>query len=142
MDSQLFFFINMGVAAFFLIWFWLGRKNSGNAPTQLRLRNQETPIRPQSSSSAPGTGSAFSAKKSPLSSPNLTSDEVAVQKAKNLNILFLYNGHDWDAYQVLGLPAGASLPLVTERYQQLIKQADQGQLSFYDAAYQAILKKF
>ncbi len=125
MDSQLFFFINMGIAAFFLVWYWQGRKNVGNTPTQLRLRNQETPLR---DSPAPS--------KKPVSN-----DELAVKNAKSLNILFLYNGHDWDAYQVLGLPAGASLPLVTERYQQLIKQADEGQLAFYDAAYQAILKK-
>ena len=122
MDSQLFFFINMIVAAFFLIWFWLGRRNAGRTPTQLRLRNEDTPP------------------KSPLEARN-NIDELAVQKAKSLNILFLYNGHDWDAYQVLGLPAGASLPLVTERYQQLIRQADAGQLLFYESAYQAILKK-
>ena len=122
----------MGVAAFFLVWFWLARKNPGREPTQLRLRNQETPIKPSSSPSPQPT------KK--MTEPS-ASDDLAVQKAKKLNILFMYNGHDWDAYQVLGLPAGASLPLVTERYQQLIKQADQGQYDFYDAAYQAILKK-
>ncbi len=119
----------MGVAAFFLIWFWLGRQNTGSKPTQLRLRNEETPRSSQPMSSVT------------KSSTTSSIDEVAVQKAKSLNILFLYNGHDWDAYQVLGLPAGASLPLVTERYQQLIKQSDQGQLEFYDAAYQAILRK-
>ncbi len=135
MDSQLFFFINMGLAAFFLIWFWLGRRNVGNTPTQLRLRNQETPLSGSASPRQPGAGGQATAT-SPLSN-----DEMAVKNAKVLNILFLYNGHDWDAYQVLGLPAGASLSLVTERYQQLIKQADEGQLAFYDAAYQAILKK-
>lgn len=137
MDSQLFFFINMGLIAFFLISFWRGRRNVGRTPTQLRLRNQDTPLAGPSAPQVPaGASSAKPASK------NLSSDEMAVQKAKSLNILFLYNGHDWDAYQVLGLPAGASLPLVTERYQQLIKQADAGQLLFYEAAYQAILKKF
>lgn len=63
------------------------------------------------------------------------------RKTKTLNVLFLYNGHDWDAYQVLGLPAGTSLAMVTDRYQQLVKGVEGGQLEFYEAAYQAILKK-
>ncbi len=125
----------MGLAAFFLIWFWLGRRNVGNTPTQLRLRNQETPMGDRPVPPKMNPNGQAEAKKT------LSNDELAVKNAKALNILFLYNGHDWDAYQVLGLPAGASLPLVTERYQQLIKQADEGQLAFYDAAYQAILKK-
>ncbi len=133
MDSQLFFFINMGVAAFFLVWFLLARKTPGSAPTQLRLRNQETPLKPPSSDPSPPQQKMATALDS--------SEEAAVKNAKSLNILFLYNGHDWDAYQVLGLPAGASLPLVTERYQQLIKQADGGLIEFYGAAYMAILKK-
>jgi hypothetical protein len=63
------------------------------------------------------------------------------RQAKNLNVLFMYNGHDWDAYEVLGVPAGAGLPTVTTRYQELIRGANAGQIEFYEAAYQAILRK-
>ncbi len=69
-------------------------------------------------------------------------EDSALKSAKKLNVLFLYNGHDWDAYAVLGVPAGANLSLVTERYQQLVKDSqDKGQIEFYQAAYNAILKK-
>jgi hypothetical protein len=123
-DSQLFFFINVAFGGFFLVWFWIGRKNRGVMPTRLKLRNPQTQNTLVMSNSE---------KKSS------TADE-AIKNAKKLNVLFLYNGHDWDAHEVLGVPAGAGLSLVTERYQQLIKQADQGQIEFYQAAYQAILK--
>ncbi len=63
-----------------------------------------------------------------------------IPQARQLNILFLYNGHDWDAHQVLGIPAGTSLSVVTQRYQQLIKSSDAGQIQFFEAAYRAILK--
>lgn len=67
--------------------------------------------------------------------------ESASPESKSLQVFFLYNGHDWDAYAVLGLPAGASLPVVTERYQSLIRSGDPGKLEFFEAAYQSILKK-
>lgn len=60
---------------------------------------------------------------------------------KNLNVHFAYNGHTWDAYEVLGVPAGASLRTVTQHYQSMLIKADPQSRSFLDAAYQAILKK-
>lgn len=54
---------------------------------------------------------------------------------------FVYNGHDWEAFEVLGLPAGAKLAAVTQRYQELLRTADRAQMEFYEAAYRAILKK-
>lgn len=72
--------------------------------------------------------------------PSKPPQAPVVPQARQLNILFLYNGHDWDAHQVLGVPAGTSLSVVTQRYQQLIKSSDAGQIQFYEAAYRAILK--
>jgi hypothetical protein len=141
-DSQLFFYIYVGVAVILMIWFWLGRKNRGDTPTQLNLRNPESKVeRPGPVMPSVASKSQPNSKWKPPSVSEEPSEDSAVRKAKPLNILFMYNGHDWDAYAVLGVPAGASLPLVTERFQQLVKQADQGQIEFFDAAYQAILKK-
>lgn len=64
----------------------------------------------------------------------------SASKGKNLNCLFMYNGHDWDAYQVLGVAAGSPLPLVTEAYQDMIKKADPSSYEFLESAYKAILK--
>lgn len=61
--------------------------------------------------------------------------------SKELNILFNYNGHSWDAYEVLGLPAGASLVDVTKAYQGMLKTADPESHEFLETAFKSILKK-
>lgn len=73
--------------------------------------------------------------------PKKSSEAFSAKPAKELNVLFMYNGHDWDAYEVLGLPAGCSLKMVTQRYQELVRDADEGKLLFLQAAYESILKK-
>lgn len=135
MDSQLFLFVNLILGAIFFLWFLSGRTTREKAtPLDLKKGSFATP---------------------PVSNEKLVRPVIPPEKpvsaykpvdplpstSRQLNILFLYNGHDWDAYQVLGVPAGAGLSIVTERYQQLIKKADPGQLGFYEAAYKAILKK-
>ncbi|MGZ3744414.1 MAG: hypothetical protein ACXVB1_04295 [Pseudobdellovibrionaceae bacterium] len=77
-------------------------------------------------------------------------DSVALDKAvavadtgggKELNILFNYNGHTWDAYEVLGLPAGSSLVEVTKAYQQMLKEAAPESQEFLETAFKTILSK-
>lgn len=65
---------------------------------------------------------------------------VAAQ-GKELNILFNYNGHTWDAYEVLGLPAGASLVDVTKSYQHMLKTAEPESHEFLETAFKTILSK-
>ncbi|MFN7904932.1 MAG: hypothetical protein ACK5P5_07080 [Pseudobdellovibrionaceae bacterium] len=69
------------------------------------------------------------------------SAESALFGEKSLNVHFIYNSHTWDAYEVLGIPAGSSLRSVTQHYQTLLIKADPQSRIFLDAAYQAILKK-
>ncbi len=67
--------------------------------------------------------------------------EQAPKAAKNLSIFFMYNGHDWEAHDVLGVPQGASLTLATEVYQKLLKNEDPSTFEFYEGAYNAILQR-
>jgi hypothetical protein len=60
--------------------------------------------------------------------------------AKKEIVYFVYNGHEWEAHEVLGLPSGVSLPEATQHYQNLIKTSDPSTFEFYDAAFAAILK--
>ncbi|MBX2987126.1 MAG: hypothetical protein KF802_04440 [Bdellovibrionaceae bacterium] len=136
MNSQLFFLLNLVAGLAFVVWFLSSRRGGGSRPTRLNLKERDGDA-PLSETPPPAEKPAAP----PSRDAGLEEREARVRRAKNLNVLFLYNGHDWDAYAVLGLPAGASLPLVTERYQQLIRHADKGELEFYEAAYQAILKK-
>lgn len=60
---------------------------------------------------------------------------------KNLAIFFIYNGHDWEAHDVLGVAQGANMKIVTECYQELLRVSDPKSYEFYEAAYKAILSK-
>ncbi|WP_413288363.1 hypothetical protein [Bdellovibrio sp. HCB337] len=60
---------------------------------------------------------------------------------KDLNILFNYNGHTWDAFEVLGLPAGSSLVDVTKAYQNMLKTSDPESHQFLETAFKTILAK-
>jgi hypothetical protein len=66
----------------------------------------------------------------------------AAKPVKNLNIYFMYNGHEWEAHEVLGVPAASQMPAVTEMYQKLILTSDPSTFQFYEAAYQSILKRW
>lgn len=61
-----------------------------------------------------------------------------IETERPLNVVFNYNGHSWDAYEVLGLPAGSSLERVDEAYKTNIEAVDAGSRPFLDAAYAAI----
>lgn len=60
--------------------------------------------------------------------------------AKKEIVYFVYNGHEWEAHEVLGLESGVSLAEATQHYQNLIKSSDPSTFEFYDAAFAAILK--
>ena len=62
----------------------------------------------------------------------------SVQESRSLDVLFMYNGHDFEAHQVLGVPQGASMHQVTEVYQNLVKSSDARSLQLYESAYSAI----
>lgn len=61
--------------------------------------------------------------------------------SKSLNVIFNYNGHSWDAYEVLGVPAGANIRIVTEAYQVAIRRCEKESVDFLETAYKAILNK-
>lgn len=59
-----------------------------------------------------------------------------------VNVVFNYNGHSWDAYEVLGLPAGASLERVEDAFKQGCAVVDKESQDFIEAAYRAILAQW
>ena len=59
--------------------------------------------------------------------------------AKNLNVIFMFNGHSWDAHEVLGSPAGGNAKLVKEAYQKALASCDPASREFIEMAYLAIL---
>ncbi len=57
--------------------------------------------------------------------------------AKNLNVIFMYNGHSFDAYEILGAPAGASVATV-EKYFNQAKARGGSDMILLEAAFEAI----
>lgn len=60
------------------------------------------------------------------------------QYEKVLNVLFQYNGETWDAYEVLGLPAGASVEDAHKAF-DTISPKRKGEIEFLQQALNAIL---
>ncbi|MES2962998.1 MAG: hypothetical protein V4760_03845 [Bdellovibrionota bacterium] len=58
----------------------------------------------------------------------------------SLNVLFNWNGHTWDAYEVLGLPAGSSRAKVEQAFVAARSKADSDSLPFLKAAHDAIIR--
>lgn len=85
---------------------------------RLRLRGQDLPT--------------------PLVLPTQQYTHIQAKGERPVNVVFNYNGHSWDAYEVLGLPAGSSLEKVETSFHSTINTVDAGSRPFLRAAYQAI----
>lgn len=58
---------------------------------------------------------------------------------RTLNCMFQYNGHSWDAHEVLGVPAGAPAESIQSGYESALRKAtDEHSKAFVEAAYQAL----
>lgn len=82
-------------------------------------------------------------KKTPLESESF--EAVFNQKRENndpyekiLNILFQYNGETWDAYEVLGIPAGSAVDVAKKAFEDN-SQVNPDSRPFLKAAYEAVV---
>jgi LPXTG-motif cell wall-anchored protein len=57
---------------------------------------------------------------------------------RSLNVVFNYNGETWDAYEVLGLPAGSGIDSVDSACKEMIEKVDLSSKPFIEAAARAI----
>ena len=140
MTSQGVFWMTVGIAAFIAALFLVRKKN--RAPTKLNLRGAS-----QAGSSLPVAqmsgvvGNAPAAAKAPaveVLSPETRAAQSLSPREKSLNAFFNYNGHMWDAYEILGLPAGAGPALVEQAYQKEFAKAKGEAQEFIQLAYQTI----
>lgn len=139
MLNSFFYFslICLGVVLF-IIWFMSGRKGGYGNPTPLDLKKgnnkKDVIVAADNSTHSPQfrdvtpQAEKLQPPQAPMGPP---------PKA-----IFVYNGHDWDAFEVLGVSPYSSFSEITKTYQALIRKADSGKHDFLQAAYTAILKKF
>jgi hypothetical protein len=138
MNSQDFLTLNLVGAGAFIFWYLISRGGS----------HEPTKLDPNAKDSGPtwtGPENKIEEPKKSVATTQTQQRHPDVQAraaaAKNLNVMFNYNGHSWDAYEVLGVPAGASMKIVTDAYQTALRNSDKESIEFLETAYKAILHK-
>lgn len=109
-----------------VVSFFFVRRNQN--PTRLNLTAR--PERPQEKGEETPT----------VASQQAVTASVSQSQEKSLNVFFQWNGHAWDAYEVLGLPAGSPPAVVQKAYQELLTQSSPESLPFFKAAYETIIR--
>lgn len=117
MNSQEFLFLNVACVSLFGLWYWRSRGAASKKPTKLNMH-------------APDSAPLFVDKQTP-----------APMNEKSLNVIFNYNGHSWDAYEVFGLPAGSANSEVQKAYQLALKSCEPDSREFLETAYLAIVNR-
>lgn len=140
MNSQDFLTLNLVGAGAFVVWYLISR-GGGKTPTRLDMKAKDTA--PPLINPEPSLPAADGAREvGPVAaSRKAVHPDLAGMRPKNLNVIFSYNSHTWDAYEVLGVPAGASIKTVTEAYQSQIRRCEKESIEFFETAYNAILHK-
>jgi len=137
MNSQEFLILNVIGGGAFLAWYLLSRGGE-RPPSKLDLKAPDTqpvvvpPEAPEKNNNTSAPPPRFT---------QVRRTQLPAPKPKELNILFNYNGHTWDAYEVLGVPAGASMPTVTKAYYEAISRCEKSSIDFLETAYRSILAK-
>jgi len=153
MDSEVLKFLYLnGIVVVVLVIYMLLRRPK-NSPSRLKLRetlfSDKLDIHDSSKNSKNKEwrpwGTKVKKKKSAWGKKNHdTADDDSSQQIvqeRQLTCVFQFNGHDFEAYEVFGLPAGTSLDTVDETYQEVIKSQPSDTHPFYQKAYEALVRK-
>ena len=132
MSSEVFVWVNLGIGFLLILLVWVGKRGALK-PSSLNLRRG-------------GSGAGADPRKPVVNAKNVSKNNVhfhskpqdpAEAKIKNLNVIFMFNGHSFDAYEVLGVPAGANLDMTEKAYREIIKNKPTDS-EFFGAAWAAI----
>lgn len=129
MSSQSFFWAHVGLAIAIALFFFVGRSRI-KEPARLNLRRGSENAdfnNPRQISSMVLSQEAQKA----------SGDELS--HSRSLNVMFLYNGHNFDAHEVLGVPAGARREHVEAAFRRAVSNSGPESRTFLEAAYKAIL---
>jgi len=139
-------YVNLVLGAVIIGFFFVGRKAAKPTKLNMKAKSNSGPLildpekhnsLPASTISPPGPHLAQLSN----TSGSFEADSRSSAQERSLGVLFMYNGHDWEAHQVLGLPQGASMHQITVTYQELIKKSDPSTFEFFEAAYTALSEK-
>jgi hypothetical protein len=130
MGQQHFLWIQILIAVF-IIFLFLRRKK--NDPSRLNLKegessspspmNQVSELRPQSKSQS-----------------QFQSQSEYQEDIKILNVMFMFNGHSFDAHEIIGVPPGSRFEVIREAFNKAV-QKNPGQKEILIAAMSAIVSE-
>lgn len=133
-NSQQLLIINFIIFATLVLLFVLGRSKHKQNIT-LELKTQPDPAKKQ----VEDPQVAVQIVSAQVQNTQTLSRDVTPKKSKEV-VYFVFNGHEWEAHEILGVKSGSSIDQITQHYQHLIKTADPSTFEFYDAAFTAILR--
>lgn len=112
MSPDQFLILNGVIVTLLVVYFLLG-KRAQPKPTKLNLRKGNfTPV-----------------------------TDIDISNEEELNVFFNFNGHLWDAYEVIGVPAGSPMSDVEMAYIKSLTRIDDESKEILQMAYEAIHQK-
>lgn len=69
------------------------------------------------------------------------SKDVDINDEEELNVYFMHNGYMWDAYEIIGVPAGAPMADIEMAYIKSRTRIDDESKEILEMAYDAIHQK-
>lgn len=72
------------------------------------------------------------------SKKSLASDSDSEEKGQEDAVVFNWNGHAWDAFEVLGIPYGSSVEVIDKAYEKESARIEDDSRAFIRQAYEAI----
>lgn len=112
MSPTKFLILNAVVVTIMIFYFMKGRRQKPQ-PTKLNLKKATfTPVK-----------------------------EIDISDEEELNVYFNFNGHMWDAYEILGVPAGAPMSDIEMAYLKCRMRIDEESKEILEMAYGAIQEK-
>lgn len=138
MNSQILLYVNLGLGLLLVVYFVYPRQKPRPTKLNLKANTNLVDLKQEIETRNYAMNQIAQSKSETWLEPESVQ---TVRQARHLSIQFMYNGHDWEAHDVLGLPQGATLPMATEAYQKLLQSSDSNTFPFYEAAYNAILDK-
>lgn len=125
-----FIYLNLAMMVLISLIFMWGRRESRN-PTKLNMYPPEAQNQKE-------WGDLSLNQKNSL---NESLREIPSDQLKNLNPFFMYNGHSWDAFEVLGVAPGSSLDQIKKAFEESLAKTDSNSHDFLKTALMTILSE-
>ncbi len=148
LSAKNFLILNGFIVTLLVLSFYVMRR-APKGPVKLELRDEDHVASDKAREAkqvANKPAPKFSDPRKPLGSANYqprarkVQAELVDDHGRALNVFFMWNGHSWDAYEVLGIPGGSSREAAVAAFERAAALADKETLPFLQAALGAIAK--